>query len=81
MTNLPTVQEVVADWEDMRIKINGANPLSDTDPLQYPYYHGLISEIPEKLLSAEVLFVGFSHNGDCPIIVVPYGDYTDNRTI
>ena len=80
MTNLPTVKEVIADCEDMHIKIEGTNPLSDTDPLHYSYYDGFISEIPEGLLGAEVLYAGFSHGSNCPVICVPYGDYTEKES-
>lgn len=72
MTQLPTVKEVIADQEDMRLKITGRNKFSDTDPLEFTYYEGKLSEISENLMDAEVLSVGYSYGSKCPVISVPY---------
>lgn len=66
-----TVKETVRDCSETRVRIIGVN--KDNEDFTEKYFDGLMNEIPEGLLKAEVIDVGYSFRSQVPIISITAG--------
>ena len=75
-----TVAECIEGCDpDIRVKIIGKNKDRDTDCRSETYFEGTVGEIPEYLKKAEVLRTGYSYGSQCSCIMVPFGNYSEDK--
>ena len=67
-----TVADAVKGNEKVYLKIVGRNKMNDCDCRAETYYEGTAKNIPEKLLTCEVLEIGYSYGSRCSCIIIPY---------
>ena len=66
------VADAIKGNEEIYLKIVGINKMDNCDPMTEHYFEGLGKDIPEKLLTCEVLDVGYSYGSRCACIEIPY---------
>ncbi len=67
-----TIADAVKGNEEVYLKIVGRNKMNDCDCRAETYFEGIAENIPEKLLTCEVLEIGYSYGSRCHCIIIPY---------